>query len=123
MRAWLVTTARRETLRLLEEGARTVSGDEPVADDGPTLLERVADESPLPEALLSDLQQHHRLREAVDRLEPRARQLVELLFLQEEPLPYSEIAARLGIAEGSIGPTRARVLAKLRALMQEPGRD
>lgn len=123
VRAWLVTTARRETLRLLEQGARTVSGDEPVADDGPTLLERVADESPLPEALLSDLQQHHRLREAVDRLEPRARQLVELLFLQEEPLPYSEIAARLGIAEGSIGPTRARVLAKLRALMQEPGRD
>jgi RNA polymerase sigma factor (sigma-70 family) len=123
VRAWLVTTARRETLRLLEQGARTVSGDEPAADDGPTLLERVADESPLPEALLSELQQHDRLRQAVERLEPRARQLVELLFLQEEPLPYSEIAARLGIAEGSIGPTRARVLAKLRALMQEPGRD
>lgn len=122
VRAWLVTTARRETLRQLELASRTVSGDEPGADDGPTLLERVPDECPLPEALLSDLQQHDRLRQAVDRLEPRARQFVELLFLQEEPLPYSEIAARLGIAEGSIGPTRARVLAKLRALLQEPGR-
>jgi RNA polymerase sigma factor (sigma-70 family) len=123
VRAWLVTTARRETLRQLELAQRTVSGDEPGADDGPTLLERVPDEGPLPEALLSELQQHDRLRQAVERLEPRARQFVELLFLQEDPLPYSEIAARLGIAEGSIGPTRARVLAKLRALMQEPGRD
>jgi RNA polymerase sigma factor (sigma-70 family) len=58
------------------------------------------------------------MRRAVERLEPRQRQLVELLFLQEEALPYSEIAARLGIAEGSIGPTRARVLAKLRTLME-----
>lgn len=123
VRAWLVTTARRETLRQLELAQRTVSGDEPGADDGPTLLERVPDEGPLPETLLSELQQHDRLRQAVERLEPRARQFVELLFLQEDPLPYSEIAARLGIAEGSIGPTRARVLAKLRALMQEPGRD
>jgi RNA polymerase sigma factor (sigma-70 family) len=122
VRAWLVTTARRETLRLLEQNARTVSGDEPGADDGPTLLEAQADAGPLPEALLSDLQQHDRLRQAVDRLDPRSRQFVELLFLQDEPLPYSEIAARLGIAEGSIGPTRARVLAKLRALLQEPGR-
>jgi RNA polymerase sigma factor (sigma-70 family) len=118
VRAWLVTTARRETLRLLEQAGRTVSGDEPAADGGPTLLEQMPAADPLPEALLSELQQHDRLRQAVDRLDPRSRQFVELLFLQDEPLPYSEIAARLGIAEGSIGPTRARVLAKLRALLQ-----
>jgi RNA polymerase sigma factor (sigma-70 family) len=122
VRAWLVTTARRETLRLLGQGGRTVSGDTPAGDDGPTLLEAQVDPGPLPEALLSELQQHDRLRQAVDRLDPRSRQFVELLFLQDEPLPYSEIAARLGIAEGSIGPTRARVLAKLRALLQEPVR-
>ncbi len=119
VRAWLVTTARRESLRLLELGARTVSGDEPVSDDGPTLLESFADEGPEPDRWLSDLQQHDRLRQAVDRLDPRSRQFVELLFLQDEPLPYSEIAARLGIAEGSIGPTRARVLGKLRALLAD----
>ncbi len=122
VRAWLVTTARRETLRLLEQGARTVSADEPAADDGPTLLEGIADPGPLPETLLSELQQHDRLRQAVDRLDPRSRQFVELLFLQDEPLPYAEIAVRLGIAEGSIGPTRARVLAKLRALLEAPAR-
>jgi RNA polymerase sigma factor (sigma-70 family) len=122
VRAWLVTTARRETLRLLKEGSRIVdlagarSGDE---DGGSSEdpLEQIADTAPLPDALLDDLQQQHRVREALDRLDPRSRQLLELLFLQEEPLPYGEIAARLGIAEGSIGPTRARALEKLRKLM------
>jgi RNA polymerase sigma factor (sigma-70 family) len=121
VRAWLVTTARRETLRKLEEirrrtevpalGAESDSGDE--ADP----LARVAAADPLPEELLSDLQQQHRLRLAVDKLDPRSRQFVELLFLQDEPLPYHEIAAQLGIAEGSIGPTRARCLQKLRAIL------
>jgi RNA polymerase sigma factor (sigma-70 family) len=123
VRAWLVTTARRETLRLLKEGSRIVdlagarTGDE---DGGSSEdpLEQIADTAPLPDALLDDLQQQHRVREALDRLDPRSRQLLELLFLQEEPLPYGEIAARLDIAEGSIGPTRARALEKLRKLMR-----
>lgn len=121
IQAWLVTTAKRETLRLLEQARRIVdlqpaSGDE---DDGSDPLDRFASNSPLPEELLSDLQQQDRLREAVLRLDERSRQFIELLFLQDEPLPYSEIAARLGIAEGSIGPTRARCLEKLRAVLRK----
>ncbi len=121
VRAWLVTTARRETLRLLKEGSRIVDlaatrpGDDGGSDEDP--LEQIADTAPLPDSLLDDLQQQHRVREALDRLDPRSRQLLELLFLQEEPVPYGEIATRLGIAEGSIGPTRARALEKLRRLM------
>lgn len=122
VRAWLVTTARRETLRVLELQARVVdlaiapTGEED-NPDGVDAFDQLPATEPLPEALLADLQDLDRLRSAVDRLEPRQRQFVELLFLQDEPLPYAEIAARLGIAEGSIGPTRARVLAKLRDLL------
>ncbi len=127
VRAWLVTTARRETLRLLNENARQVDLA-PVAGRGNTdndadlgdPLDRLPADSPLQEDALSALQQHHRLRQAVDRLDPRSRQFVELLFLQEEPMPYAEIALRLGMAEGSIGPTRARCLAKLRELLALP---
>ncbi|HSQ73683.1 MAG TPA: sigma-70 family RNA polymerase sigma factor [Rubrivivax sp.] len=120
VRAWLVTTAKRETLRLLQEARRFVAlagsgGDDEDADP----LAAVPDPAPLQDAQLSALQESHRLREAVDRLDPPARQLVELLFLQEEPLPYAEIARRLGIPEGSIGPTRARCLAKLRNVLQK----
>lgn len=124
VRAWLVTTARRETLRLLDENARRVDlapaagrGHGETGDDDGDPLDRLPSGSPLQEDLLSELQQHHRLRQAVDRLDPRSRQFVELVFLQDEPLPYAELAQRLGIAEGSIGPTRARCLAKLRQLL------
>ena len=125
VRAWLVTTAKRESLRLLDEARRTVDlaaergGHDSDAGDGPEgdLLDRFAHPSPLTEDLLSDLQQQDRLRRALALLDDRARQFLELLFLQDEPLPYSEIAARLGIAEGSIGPTRARCLDKLRAAL------
>lgn len=117
VRAWLVTTARRETLRWLEQAGRTLAGDEPLAPGGPSLLETIVDEAPQPDALLAGLEQHERLRQAVDRLDPRSRQFVEFVFLQDEPPSYAEISALLGLAEGSIGPTRARVLAKLRALL------
>lgn len=119
VRAWLVTTARRETLRVIEESRRRVDLVSAPAgeDESDDPFDRIADPSPLPEALLAELQEHDRLRQALDRLEPRHRQLLELLFLQDEPPPYSEIAARLGIAEGSIGPTRARALEKLRSAL------
>jgi RNA polymerase sigma factor (sigma-70 family) len=118
VQAWLVTTARRETLRWLAERSRphvsAGSGDED--DDDP--LAAVPDPSPLPDALLDDLQQQHRLRRALERLDERSRTLLELLFLADPSPPYAEIAARLGMPEGSIGPTRARALQKLRALLQ-----
>lgn len=122
LRAWLVTTAKRESLRLMERARQRaeVSGSV-TGEDGHEAdpLDRVADPSPLPEDLLASLEEHHRLQAAVGLLDCRSRRFVELLFLQDEPLPYSDIAERLGMAEGSIGPTRARVLAKLRALLAE----
>ena len=53
------------------------------------------------------------MREAVALLPERDRDLLALLFA-DPPLPYSEIGRRLGMSVGSIGPTRARCLSKLR---------
>lgn len=118
VRAWLVTTAKRETLRLLDEAKRVALPAVVADEDGEDPLEQLPDPAPLPDALLDELQQHDRVRRALERLEPRPRQLLELLFLADEPPPYAEIAARLGIPEGSIGPTRARALDKLRRLLE-----
>lgn len=128
VRAWLVTTAKRESLRLHGQQRRFADlagppGEDAGADDDDhdapgQALERIADEAPLPEDLLADLQLQHRLFAALARLEPRHRQLLELLFLQDEPLPYAEIARRLAMPEGSIGPTRARALDRLRQLLR-----
>lgn len=121
VQAWLVTTAKRETLALLRERGRRAAPPAAADDGGDDPLERIADPSPLPEALLDELQQQQRVRRALERLDEGPRRLLTLLFLQDEPLPYSEIAVRCNMPEGSIGPTRARALAKLRALLAEDG--
>lgn len=119
VQAWLVTTARRETLRLLEQRRRSVAwlpaGD---ADDGDADPPEPADPDPLPDELLDELQQRHRARTALDAMAEPCRSLLGLLYGSDEPPPYADIAARLGMPVGSIGPTRARCLAKLREAMR-----
>jgi RNA polymerase sigma factor (sigma-70 family) len=119
VRAWLVTTARRETLALLEQQRRRAeqswNAGEADLDEDP--VAQLPDVAPGFEDQLAELQEHDRLRRAVDGLDPRSRQFVELAFLQDVPLSYGELASRLNIAEGSIGPTRARCLEKLRRLL------
>lgn len=119
VQAWLVTTARRETLRLLHERRRTVPLEPPGADGDERGSDiEPADGDPLPEALLEELQQRHLARTALERLSEPCRTLLGLLYGGDEPPSYAELAARLGMPTGSIGPTRARCLGKLRALME-----
>jgi len=74
----------------------------------------IADEhAPIAEQELLTAERHAALREALTHLPPRCQQLIALL-LEDPPLPYAQISARLGIPAGSIGPTRGRCLDKLR---------
>jgi RNA polymerase sigma factor (sigma-70 family) len=120
VRAWIVTTAKREALRLRQRAQRTVSltpEPGPDGDEGPAF--DLPDDGPLPDAQLESLQLSHRLRLALDRLDGRCHRLLTLLFADdEERLPYDQIASRLAMPAGSIGPTRARCLGKLRLLME-----
>jgi RNA polymerase sigma factor (sigma-70 family) len=118
LQAWIVTTAKREVLRLRELGRRTISLTPEDDAVGEGLADLLPDEAPLAEALLSDLQQLDLLRAAFERLDTRCRDLLTLLFCDEEDrLGYDELARRLSMPQGSIGPTRARCLAKLRLLV------
>lgn len=123
LQAWVVTTARRELLRQAGHAKRQVSLT-PLAPDDDTAghwIDQLADESPRAEEQLSALQQLHRLRLGLDRLDERCRSLLALLFADdEERLPYEQLAVRLGMPVGSIGPTRARCLGKLRRLVEDP---
>ena len=58
-------------------------------------------------------ERHAALRQALTCLPPVGQQLLALL-IEDPPLPYAQISARLGIPAGSIGPTRRRCLHKLR---------
>ena len=115
LHAWLVTTARRKTWRLLSKERSTQSMQ--TGEDDEALV--VVDDSPLPDESLVRLEEQHRIRTALASLDERCQQLLTMLYYQTETPPYSEIAAILGTPEGSIGPTRARCLKKLLKLLGE----
>lgn len=118
LQAWIVTSAKREGLLQRRRAQRTVSmthADDATGDGAEWDL---ADESPIAEQALADLQQLNLLRNALELLDERSRTVLQLLFRDEDDaLPYEEIARRLGMSVGSIGPTRARCLEKLRRLV------
>lgn len=103
--AWLATTARRECLRVIQVAARQV----PVGDDFPELVAPATD----PAAELLRAERDAELRQAMSCLRERDEQL--LLMLAADGAPgYTEIAETLGMPIGSIGPTRARGLDRVR---------
>lgn len=59
------------------------------------------------------------VRDAVERLDPRCRRLVDALYFDPEHPPYTVVARRMGYAVGTLGPMRARCLARLRHLLGE----
>jgi DNA-directed RNA polymerase specialized sigma24 family protein len=79
-----------------------------------TDAEQIPDEQALtPEQELRLARRHAALREAFRHLPPCCQRLIALL-IEDPPVPYAEISARLGIPVGSIGPSRGRCLDKLR---------
>lgn len=117
LQAWLVTTARRKTWRTICKTKTQPRSD--LNSDLNSEAELVRDEAPLPDEQLVILEEQHRIRTAVSMLDERCRNLLQMLFYRSEPPSYAEIAAFLGVPEGSIGPTRARCLAKLLQLLKK----
>lgn len=122
LQAWLVTTARRETLAILRHANRYAAPSDSVDGDRDT-IEDIPDAAPLAEDLLQDLQEAQAMRVAMDRLDDRCRTLLTLLFSDEDERPgYEKVAQQMGMPEGSVSPTRSRCLDKLRRLyLRGPG--
>ena len=122
LQAWLVTTARRETLAILRHANRYAAPSDSVDGDRDT-IEDIPDAAPLAEELLQDLQEAQAMRVAMDRLDDRCRTLLTLLFSDEDERPgYEKVAQQMGMPEGSVSPTRSRCLDKLRRLyLRGPG--
>ncbi len=73
---------------------------------------------------LESIEERQMVRLALGALAPRCRNLLEALYLREADAGYREIAHELGIPIGSIGPTRARCLERLKAALaalESPG--
>jgi RNA polymerase sigma factor (sigma-70 family) len=108
---WLATTARRECLRILRNAARV----DPLADAPET-----ADGGPGLDARLLAGERDAHLWRAFEALGPRDQALLRMLAADPAP-SYVEIGAALDMPIGSIGPTRARALARLRRAIDRLG--
>ncbi|WP_448620898.1 RNA polymerase sigma factor [Geodermatophilus sp. URMC 65] len=117
---WLKTTAHRVCLQVIRQGGREQLTDWE-EDRGP--VSGVRYEGPDedgPEAAAMRQEQQVLVRRALAELPDRHRQLMELL-VASPPISYQDISARLGMPVGSIGPTRARILARLRETLATVG--
>ncbi|WP_184234711.1 RNA polymerase sigma factor [Conyzicola lurida] len=111
--AWLTVTARREAWRAAKRAATTVAVDDEVLD---VVVD--AGESAEDSAVQQD--QHRRLWAGVATLDERCQRLLRIVAFDARP-DYARIASDLGMAVGSIGPTRGRCLDKLRTAVRENG--
>ncbi|MFS0894907.1 RNA polymerase sigma factor [Microbacterium sp. 179-I 3D3 NHS] len=110
--AWLTTTARREAWKVGKAHGRVDTAE---ADDLDALLPEQA--SAEDHAATDD--ENRRLWAAVQRLAERCQRLLRVIAFEDRP-DYARLAADLAMPIGSIGPTRSRCLAKLRALLDAP---
>ena len=108
---WLVVTAKREAWRVRAAERKQVPTDTDafaeLPDQGSGSDER---------AILDD--QRRTLWAAIRQLSPRCQELLRIIAFVPQA-DYAAVAAKLGMRIGSIGPTRGRCLAKLRAVLAD----
>jgi RNA polymerase sigma factor (sigma-70 family) len=117
--AWLATAAKRETWRISRREQFAGATRYQISDS--QFVEDSSTDMRLPDDELLRQEEQLAVRLAVAQLDERCRQLLTLLFYRLDTPPYAEIAAALGMNEGSIGPTRARCLQKLRQILDSIG--
>ncbi|MCP3905126.1 MAG: sigma-70 family RNA polymerase sigma factor [Planctomycetes bacterium] len=109
---WLMTTAQRVAVRHRQRAR-------PVATDSADAIE-----SAMPPELLDRWERQNQVLEALRHLGGRCEELLVALYVQSGPPRYEEVARKLDMPVGSIGPSRARCLEKLLEILErspDPG--
>ena len=114
--SWLITTTSRECWRLSARNRKESSPS--VDEDQGGFLREIPANGPLADEQREILEKQHQVRQAVQSLPERCRELISMLFYQKDELSYVDIAGRMKMPVPSVGPTRARCLEKLRKLLE-----
>ena len=107
---WLTTVARRHTWRLLERHRRQGVGKHAVLDENTMGGEA---------GTLENWELGAWLNQGLSMIGRSCRDLLYALYLDPGQPSYAEVASRLGMAVGSVGPTRSRCLERLRRVLDE----
>jgi RNA polymerase sigma factor (sigma-70 family) len=113
--AWLVITTRRECWRMTRQRRQVT-----LAQETASVNEQVTEKAPSEEDLLT-LERQSIIRTALEQLGIPCQQLLTLLFYTEPKPGYAEVAKKLTLPEGSIGPDRARCLEKMMKILVNMG--
>jgi RNA polymerase sigma factor (sigma-70 family) len=114
LRSWLITVAahqsfhwKRKVRHRAEDELTDLEAEKLGVEPASTLIEQV--------------EREQMLREAVAALPARCQEMIRLLFYHQPQLSYQNVAARLGLATGSIGFIRGRCLRRLQRTLEEWG--
>jgi RNA polymerase sigma factor (sigma-70 family) len=113
LKSWLVTTTKREAWRVRAADLRQLPADQ-------DWLTTIPDQAAGSEDRLVTEQEMRDLRTAFLTLSTRCQELLRIVAFVTRP-DYDEVAAKLGMARGSVGPTRGRCLEKLRVALYSEG--
>jgi len=115
IRSWMVTTAKFKTWGLIRGSKGLHSPD--TTEEMENEMASIADESPLADELLIELEEQHLIRTALTELEERCQKILSMIYLTDPPASYAEVGAAIGVGETSISPLRSRCLKKLEKVL------
>src|SRR5579871_2269398 len=113
LRSWLITVATHKCFHWKKQQRGEVELD--------AMEQELAEEIAAAPMVLQEVQEEQAVRDAILRLTPRCAELVKMLFYEQPPVPYNEVAQKLGLATGSIGFIRGRCLNRLQKILAELG--
>lgn len=116
VRSWLISITIHECYhlqqKLRKKSLRETPGVEMVDSDSRFSVDPVD---------IAEQEEWLLVQQSIAQLTPRCQELIRLLFYSHPPLPYREVAAKLGLAIGSIGFIRGRCLKKLHKALESQG--
>ena len=119
LKSWLISVTAHQSFHWKKRqrpGQVDLDGMKPEQADS-----KVRSSAVLPPQVLEEVEQEEMVREALRNLPLRCGEMIRLLFYEDPPLPYAEVARRLGLATGSIGFIRGRCLKRLKKIIMEMG--
>ncbi len=116
LRGWLTTVTAHKASRWKQRQQRR--GEQELTEIHEDRLEAP---EPIAPEVLEQAQREQAVRDALTGLSPRCQEMIQLLFYEHPPLPYKDLAHRLGLATGSIGFIRGRCLAALQRALEKAG--